>query len=144
MHEKPTKRRSVNAIGNALVNLENKRLDLLDELAAHVAETEPTADNPFPHAYGLTADLEGWNLFNQGEDGRGEICRDDERNLFASDDAALAHVRKQAEAGSKVHAAALKLYVPRRRVREVPYDPKPKRAITDAFLRWRDGMPPRS
>lgn len=52
--------------------------------------------------YGPVAVAEGWGFFNGGE-----IQRDDEANLLSSDDEAIDHVRRAAEAGSLVHQAAI-------------------------------------
>lgn len=48
--------------------------------------------------------LEGWAIFNQRE-----IQRDDALGRFESDDDALAHVRRLAKAGSRLHCEALAL-----------------------------------
>ncbi|WP_396334134.1 hypothetical protein [Burkholderia anthina] len=56
------------------------------------------------------ADEQGWNLFNIDDaTGRGEIQRDDEVSVFASDDAAIEFVRKRAEAGDLVAVKALEI-----------------------------------
>jgi hypothetical protein len=50
------------------------------------------------------AQWEGWAIFNECT-----IQRDDELNVFASDDEAEAHVRALADAGSRLHREALRL-----------------------------------
>lgn len=48
---------------------------------------------------------EGWDLFEV--EGKLEIQRDDEMEIFASDDDAIAHVTRMAQAGSQIHQEAL-------------------------------------
>lgn len=55
--------------------------------------------------YNHAAQAEGWGVF----DGR-DIQRDDEANVFASDDDAIEHVRRLADAGSMMHRAAFMLF----------------------------------
>lgn len=66
------------------------------------------------------AEVEGWGLFNDGE-----IQRDDEADIFASDEEAVEHVRRLAEAGSALHREALSLDAAQR---------TPTRAETAALL----------
>lgn len=54
----------------------------------------------------LTADREGWDIFNAGTD-RAEIQRDDCADRFANDGQAWLHVVKQALAGEETHQRAL-------------------------------------
>jgi hypothetical protein len=54
------------------------------------------------------ADAEGWSLFDAG--GRFEIERDDETEIFDSDEAAVAHVERRAAEGSTLHAKALLIH----------------------------------
>jgi hypothetical protein len=56
-------------------------------------------------AYNTAAQAEGWGVFNGCE-----IQRDDDRDVFASDDEAIAHVRELADAGSAFHRAAIRLH----------------------------------
>ena len=63
-------------------------------------------DSLTPLAQQIAA-LDGWGLFDV--DGKLELQRDDEANVFADDAAALAHVEEQAAAGSTLHALALAL-----------------------------------
>lgn len=58
---------------------------------------------------------EGWGLFEvfgsaRRPDGSLEIEKDDEADIFESDEAAVAFVRAQAEKGSALHRYALKLH----------------------------------
>lgn len=57
------------------------------------------------------ASLEGWGLFSTGTATDGhtplEIQRDDEAEIFESDEAAYAHVVAQAATGSECHLRAL-------------------------------------
>jgi hypothetical protein len=52
---------------------------------------------------------EGWAIFNRPE--RGEIQRDDEAAVFASDEEAIAFVTKSALGGSGFHARALTVHL---------------------------------
>jgi hypothetical protein len=54
--------------------------------------------------FGAQADAEGWGIFNFCE-----IQRDDEAGTFASDDDAIAFVRKRAKKGSECHSIALRI-----------------------------------
>jgi len=73
--------------------------------AAHTAELKMSA------AHIEQAAREGWGLFATGMASEGhtplEIQRDDEAELFDSDDAAYAQVIVQAETGSECHLRAL-------------------------------------
>lgn len=60
------------------------------------------------------ADQEGWAIFESDERGL-EIEMVDEYAKFPDDDAAIEHVRRLAEAGSKLHELALQIHVDSRR-----------------------------
>jgi hypothetical protein len=65
---------------------------------------------------------EGWGLFNRDVLGRAEIQRVDGDAKFVSDAAAVAYVRRQAEAGSAYHQRALDTHLanlPAKSMREV-------------------------
>lgn len=51
---------------------------------------------------------EGWAVFN--EESLPEIQRDDEADIFVTDDDAIAHVMRRALAGSATHVRALVLH----------------------------------
>lgn len=53
---------------------------------------------------------EGWCVFNVDGGGPLEIERDDEAEVFESDDEAIAHVRRRAKAGSELHQKAITLH----------------------------------
>lgn len=57
-----------------------------------------------------TADAEGWGIFDVDGSGLLEIERDDEADVFACDEDAVAFVREKAEAGSGVHIAAIRAH----------------------------------
>lgn len=65
-----------------------------------------SADIEWTAADSEISSREGWSVFNL-EDGRPEIQRDDELDVFKDDDAAVAHVRRCAAAGSDLHRRAL-------------------------------------
>lgn len=75
-------------------------------VGASATATAAVDDAPDAHgwrpSYGVQADAEGWGIFNDGE-----IQRDDEADVFAGDDEAIAFVRRRAIEGSHLHAAAL-------------------------------------
>jgi len=69
------------------------------------------------HPLALAADYinvqlmhEGWALFDYDSLGLFEIERDDDKDVFDSDDEAVAHVERMAESGSALHAWALVLH----------------------------------
>lgn len=51
---------------------------------------------------------EGWALIDVNAEGLYEIQRDDEANIFETDEDALEHVRRLADRGSKPHMEAMK------------------------------------
>lgn len=63
---------------------------------------------PAPAWDNTQASAEGWDVFTRS-DGRLEIEKDDELDIFPTDDAALDHVIAQATAGSAYHLRALSI-----------------------------------
>jgi hypothetical protein len=61
-------------------------------------------DEDLTEAINVFAQHEGWGIFNGTE-----LQRDDELNIFANDDDALAFVKRLADAGSVLHQHAIEL-----------------------------------
>lgn len=97
--------------GDTVVSLDDQGIDELCERLnlGEVGTVAPAthSDEPDAHgwrpSYGLQADAEGWGIFNDNT-----IQRDDEADVFAGDDEAIAFVRRRAAEGSQLHAAALR------------------------------------
>lgn len=81
-------------------------LTLLD----HMDDIEIAADGGLGNAAAAIAALEGWGVYWSDKHWRPYIGRDPTRNVFLDDAKALAHVRRQAKAGSRLHKLALMLH----------------------------------
>lgn len=90
---------------------------LLFEIADNMPYDMLVRDGNFTEFSRMLASLEGWNMFESGDRGL-EIERDDEADIFASDEAARKFVRERAatddngfsKPGSKLHQIALALH----------------------------------
>jgi hypothetical protein len=69
-----------------------------------------TPGEAWPAHYSLIATREGWDIFDLDGAGYFEIQKDDCREKFWSDGAALSFVRKKAAAGSDLHRTALRIH----------------------------------
>ncbi len=74
----------------------------------HAPDLEQNPQPTWSREDDAEAEKEGWNLFSV-DDGRLEIQRIDEYDVFETDDAALAFIRERAAGGSALHQKALDL-----------------------------------
>jgi hypothetical protein len=63
----------------------------------------------WPDQFQKLAAAEGWDLFECEEEDECQLQREDDLDLFSTDDEALAFVKARAAAGSELHALALRL-----------------------------------
>lgn len=86
--------------------------DALAQLAGLLDDSALVKDGDLSPLAAYLAKIDGWGLFWEDEEqqGRLEIQRDDSRAVFVDDEAAIAHVRQRAAAGSKLHRLALAIH----------------------------------
>lgn len=88
-----------------------KAVGLLPAALVYLGDSDIVADRTLTPAAELMADEEGWGLFWNDAAQRVEVQRlDGSPVMFVSDEAAVEHVQRRAEAGSRLHRLALEIH----------------------------------